>query len=55
MKHHNHNTTSQLATKQDTLTASTILSGIGSNITLIYYATLSNVPSTFPANMTNII
>ena len=43
-----------LNTKQATLTASTILSGIGSNITLINYATLSNIPSTFPANMTNI-
>ncbi len=28
--------------------------GIGSNLTLVNYATLSNVPSTFPANMTNI-
>jgi hypothetical protein len=43
-----------LNTKQATLTAATTLLGIGSNLTSINYATLSNVPSTFPADMTNI-
>jgi hypothetical protein len=43
-----------LSSKQNTLTASTVLAGIGSNLTLINYATLSNLPTTFPANMTDI-
>ncbi len=47
-------TNNLLNTKQNTLTAATILSGIGRNLTLINHATLSNVPNTFPADMTNI-
>ncbi len=43
-----------LSSKQNTLTASTVLAGIGSNLTLINYATLSNLPTSFPANMTDI-
>ncbi len=47
-------TNNLLKTKQNTFTAATILSGIGSNLILINYATLSNVPNTFPADMTAI-
>ena len=41
-------------TKQPNLTASTTLSGIGSNLTLINYNTLSNIPTTFNPDLTNI-
>ena len=44
----------KINTKQNILTAATNLLGIGSSITLINYNTLSNLPSTFPADMTNI-
>ena len=37
--------TSNINLKQNTLTTSTVLSGIGSNITLINYNTLSNLPN----------
>jgi len=47
-------TNTLLNAKQNTLTAATNLLGIGSSITNINYATLSNVPLTFPADMTNI-
>jgi hypothetical protein len=47
-------TDTSLNAKQNTLTAATNLVGIGSSITNINYATLLKVPSTFPANMTNI-
>jgi hypothetical protein len=41
-------TNNLLNAKQNTLTCTTVLSGIGSNLTLINYATLSNIPPTFP-------
>ena len=47
-------TNTLLNAKQNTLTASTILSGIGSNLTLINYSNLFNLPSTFTPTMTNL-
>ena len=47
-------TNTLLNNKQNTLTASTILSGIGSNLTLVNYNTLSNLPSTLTPTMTNL-